>query len=367
MPLGHISSWSQWVNAHRDKIKRKFVQQEIQRLTEYVLVPGIVTNKNLVTTETTDHSATHDFRVNGRLVTATAGGDDWDAEDTVSFDNNSVAATCKLALQSSSGIGMNELEMTGGNEEIIFDLFNQRKEEAELELIEKKELGFAGIPTAGAANEAIRGIPYHITWASGAAQSFGGKNPYGHSSWQGIDLTAANMDGLWNWTDTYSEYTPDDLFTKLDIAMDETNFKAPRVMTQSMDYSELAQRIVLTTKLNMTKCKQAARLQNENLGLELTFPASGDGLLIRGRPLVAVPAFTPNNRTTMAAGLPQNPFYIVDMTAIKILVHTKFWFRPKISPVSKKHLQEALYVDSLCQTQCWRKRTQAVLATGAPS
>lgn len=367
MPLGHIESWSQWLNAHRYKVKRASITNDVQALTEYCMVPMLVTSKNVIYSETTNHSATHDFRVNGRLITGTVGGDDWDAEDTVTFRNNSHAATCRLSLQSSPGAGMSDLELTAGDEERIFNLFYQRQEEQKLELIDKIERGLCSIPTSGAANEGVRGFPYHITYNSTTGHT--GGNPNGHSTWQSVDLSAADMDGLKNYSDTYAEFTADDLFKKLDRAMDDTNFKSPIVSQQALPYSELSQRSLATTKYVMTELKAASRLQNENLGLELTFPASGDGLMVRGRPIMAVPALTPtiNDRQTVASGLPLNPIYILDASAIKILIHKDFWFRQTIRDVAKKHLQSALYLDCLIQTQCMRKRTLGVLATGAPA
>lgn len=357
MPLTSIEQYPQWAAAHRNKIKPLSITNSIQSFQSYPLVKAFLGPN----AERTNHVGTHDLKINAKLVNPVTGGSDIDEEDVVEMVGQIGTATYRPVYYTGRSTAFSAFEMISGSDETIIKNVENRKYEALVDNVEKMERDLCRLPRTD--NKDLRGLPYFIVHNSGSPQGFNGQNPSGFSDVQGLDATNLNQAGYRNWTDNYSSITADDLFLKLDIAMDETNFQAAIAdpSGQTLSYVDLSMYALFTTKHVVTQVRKFARTQNDDLGMEIVW---GGTPLVRGRPLMAVPAFTlPNDRTTMSYDdLPTHPIYGLNQSALSATIVEDWWLKETMTKVANKRHMGAMFVDTLLQMKATDRRQLFVLA-----
>lgn len=233
----------------------------------------------------------------------------------------------------------------------VFDYLQGRREIDRLAHIELLEAQMIGLPTTTTDGDTQgRGLPYYCPVNS--STGFNGGNPSGHTACAGQNSSTVTR---WNnYTAQYTAVTYADLITKMRVAADETNFKAPAGMTNTFQNSK---RMILTTQAVGRSLEDVARGQNESIGEDL---AKYDGTAVfRRNPIVKVPILD-----TMTG----ERLYMLDMDTweVKVLagadmVKVDPWMAP-----SKPTTKIATYL-FVWQLICKDRRKNSVFATSAAS
>ena len=191
------------------------------------------------------------------------------------------------------------------------------------------------------------GIPYYLV-SGGGSTGFEGGAPSGFDTVANINPTTYPK---WkNYTDRYVDVTYTDLVTKLETAIDKTQWICP---VDINDYNTGDAKGIYTTHTVVQGLRKIMRSNNDNHGFELAY--GGGKVIIRGTPVTWVPFFDDNIALT-------NPLYGVDWGDMKVMIK-KNWFMRQDGPhpIPGQHTGRVVHVDSSTQVKCTNRRTQFVV------
>jgi hypothetical protein len=249
------------------------------------------------------------------------------------------------------GINRTEIAMNRAGPNRILELIKVRRKAAMIALVEKMEKAFWQCPAA-ADEESPHGVAYWIVKSSTAYTTndgFNGGAPSGYTTVGGINPTTYSR---WkNWAAPYTDVSKADLITKLDAAMDLTEFTPPVDMPT---YNEGDSYELLTTRSVRKSLKDIAESQNDNLGFDLD-PAQGK-VRYRRTPVTWVKVLDSDTDAPLY-GINWGEFFVATLRG-EWMVDTSFDKLPNQPKMSVVH------TDSTFNYATFNRRRHFVLSTG---
>lgn len=191
----------------------------------------------------------------------------------------------------------------------------------------------------------FNGIPFWIqkdaTTTPGGA--FNGGNPSGFTSGAG-GISSSTYTAWKNWTFGWTNFTEDDLLTKLAKACEFTKFKAPDPYNQLG--KETGDFDIFTTYNVVEQAQRHLRKINDNLSLG---KYRNEGVAFRSAPLIWVPYLQDNDTS--------DPLYGVNWNVFKCKTKAGRWmhkYKPQINADS--HTVREVHMDSWGQNICLNRR-----------
>lgn len=229
----------------------------------------------------------------------------------------------------------------------IVDEIAGRRAGTMLSLTELMESNFWGPPVSANDNVTPWGVNMWIV--KSATQGFNGGAPSGYTT---IGLNPTNYPNWNNWTDAYTNISPDDLIPKWTKASRKTDFKPPVEGIKSPntgdDYGYFC------NEPTYGPLEQMLRAQNDNLGNDVV--QYFDQVHFRRTPLVWVPKLDAD--TT-------NPIYGINWGWFKTFVLSNWWMRETHLPIYPgQHTMSAHFLDCIYQFVVRNRRCMFVLSNG---
>jgi len=240
------------------------------------------------------------------------------------------------------GYDLREIAMCRGEAEIV-SLLKQRKASMGVAIAEKMEEYVWSCPVA-ADDVTPFGIPSYVV--KNATQGFNGGAP---SDWTTVaELNPTTLARWKNYTDTYADFTDEDLFSKMGRAATFTKFRSPVPMEE---HSFGRGRGVYTNYDVLGPMEQACRQQNDNLTNELQMYHGK--VMFLGSPVTWVPYLEADT---------QNPVYILDYDTIRPVFLSGFFMAEGAPrPTDDAHLVYAAFSDTSFNFVCTNRRKQSVI------
>lgn len=248
------------------------------------------------------------------------------------------------------------LAMNSGSFEKIVDLLIELRVASDIKLADLVEAGLASKPADSADESKPYGFPYWLVY--NAAEGFNGGHPAGFSNVAG--LSGTTFPNWKNYTAKFTNYTEDDLFDKLRMAMDKCNFMPPTEVPEGgkgMDWE------LFTDYTNKNEFIKAARAQNESLGAEVLKNPSGVPV-VNGTPLRWVPAF----EDTTIINASSQPIYGINWRTWE-LTGLKGWRRresPPMIPYNQPTVR-IMYTHMIMNLLCRSRRRNFLIAKAEPT
>jgi len=354
MPLASFQDNLAWAAARLEATEPLKVTSELTNLTELHVVPRLFANNKKLLTNNIDRYSEladiEDFTGNTAFV-----GLDHVNQASISNQLKKILIDLKY-LQTSWAIDDREEDVDTRRK--LLNLQKQRRLKAMIAQMEAIEAAFFQLPENTLSPVSL---PYYVVHNSGSAQAFSGQNPTGFNDVAGLDTSLPENARYRNWSDNYNQRNPEDLFEKMAIAAQETNFVAPATDDQQRDLT--GKQNIYTTKHNEILMRRVIRDQNDNLGFDVGYEQNGRATF-QMQPIIAIPALTsPTSRTTMAnADLPTHPVYMIQHASFFPVVSRKYWMKIT-GPIrlENQHHRYAFHMESYYSIFCRSRRRQAVL------
>ncbi len=197
------------------------------------------------------------------------------------------------------------------------------------------------------------GIPYWIVKSATAAtdannDGFNGGAPSGFTLVGGISPTT--YDTWQNYTDAYTDVTPDDLIRKLRRAAFKIDWSP--LVDNIPQYSTGDDLGVYTNYATYNSIQELMEARNENIGYDIIAAKA----LLRRSEIVPVKAL--ESDTT-------NPVYLIQWSDFHTMGKSQWWMKETVKPsLDHQHTVGVTHTDAGYNTICHNRRKQAVLATG---
>ena len=269
------------------------------------------------------------------------------AVDNVGLKDTMVQATADWRFTSAyyTTIGQ-EIDMNREPARIV-DLIRQRRISSLISLAELMEGNFWGPPVASTDSVTPWGV---YTWiVKNNTDGFNGGAPSGFTT---IGLNPTTYPNWQNYTNQYTNVTPDDLIRKWSKAATFTDFEPPVEGIPTFNTGDIYGFFMNYGVYG--PLQEILRSQNDNLGTDI---AMYDGKVMFHRvPCVWVPKLEPD--TT-------NPVFGINWGSFKTFVLQNWWMREIHVPVYPgQHTMSAHFIDLAYQWITTNRRVHFVLATG---
>lgn len=277
------------------------------------------------------------------------GGQFGEAHETVAQNNMVVGKTKWYKAQASYLYDIDEELFQGGNEEKIIDTLVERLHGCLNDYVEGTEPFWWSSPTSEAANQPL-GVPSYIVKDTTTSGGFLGGNPAGFTS--GVaGINSNTYIGYRNYAGAYAGVTPDDLFSKVRRALEDTNFVAPN---PHPTLKRTDKRFIFTTTDVKLAVEEQLETRNDNLGPDAIRYA--DLAVMKGIKLVKVPYLDLND--------PTDPLYGVNFAHLRPVVARGVNMR-RTKPImvdSRRYTQRVVYYDTWYGLECADRRNLWVMS-----